>query len=282
MKHRLIFFFFLSIMIYPLPAQDQLMAIYVKELDLEEYFAPYTGSFVLLDLNEGNHYQAYNDSIRKKRYSPCSTFKIVNSLIAVESGVAEKENYLISYDTSRFKPEPWMNEAEPFKYWMQDHTMTTAIRYSVVWYYQELARRIGGEHMKYYLNKIDYGNNDISSGLDHFWLCGSLQVSADEQVEFLKKLYNKEFSSFSEQSQQLVLDILPSETTGSYRLYGKTGGGRCWNDKIIGWYVGFVENATSSYAFAMNIFVDDFIHLQSNKRIELTKDILRSLGIIAK
>ncbi len=260
-------------------AQDMRVEIYVGILNLDEYFKPFTGSFILLDLQTGL-YTEYNDSICSIRYSPCSTFKITNSLIGIESGVAENENYIIIYDSIRNPPETWMSNIEPFKYWMQDHTMKTAIKYSVVWYYQELARRIGNEDMIKYLRQIKYGNNDISSGIDNFWLCGSLEISAEEQVEFLKKLYNNQLAGFSKRTQEIVKDIILYESTDNYKLYGKTGSGDCWNDKVIGWYVGFLETESNAYIFAMNIFVNDFDDLENNMRIEMTKNILKGLNII--
>jgi len=260
-------------------AQDILHEIYVQILDLDKYFMPFTGSFVLLDLKTGL-YKAYNDSICTKRYSPCSTFKIANSLIGIESGVAENENYLIKYDSMKIPSKPWWHTAEPQKHWMQDQTMRTAIRNSVVWYYQELARRIGNENMTKFLRQIDYGNNDISSGIDNFWLCGSLRISAMEQVGFLEELYNNQLTGFSIRTQEIVKDIILNESTDYYKLYGKTGGGDCCNDKVIGWYVGFLETESNTYIFAMNVFVNDFSDLGKNMRIEMTKNILKGLNII--
>jgi len=277
MKRSLILM--LCIVSNSLIAQDVKVEIYVQILNLDEYFNPFTGSFVLLDLKTGG-YKEYNDSICSIRYSPCSTFKITNSLIGIESKVAENENYIIKYDSLRNPPEPWMYNIEPFKYWMQDHTMRTAIKNSVVWYYQELARRIGNENMTKFLRQIDYGNNDISSGIDNFWLCGSLKISAEEQVEFLKKLYNNQLIGFSIRTQEIVKDIMLNESTDNYKLYGKTGGGDCWNDKVIGWYVGFLETESNTFIFAMNVFVNDFSDLGNNMRIEMTKNILKGLNLI--
>ncbi|OQX97498.1 MAG: hypothetical protein B6I20_12505 [Bacteroidetes bacterium 4572_117] len=248
-------------------------------INLDVYYESFTGSFVLLDLNTG-YYKIYNDSISSQRYSPCSTFKIANSLIGLESKVAKNADYLIKYDSIKNPAEPWMLKREPFKYWMQDHTLKTAIKNSVVWYYRELATRIGNKNMTKLLGQIDYGNNNISSGIDNFWLCGSLKISAKEQVEFIKKLYYNQVSGFSDKSQKIVKNIMLNETTDNYKLYGKTGGGGCFDDKKIGWYVGFVETNTGSYVFAMNIIVNDFSYLMQKKQVSLTKKVLRDYKII--
>lgn len=278
MRFQIIFAF--VILSTNLIAQDNIEETYIGILDLDSLYAPFTGSFVLFDLNQGNSYLLYNDSISSTRYSPCSTFKITNSLIALESGIARDENYMIAYDSLKIPRKPWWDTKEPFNHWGQDQTMRSAIRYSVVWYYQELARRIGEDKMTTFLNKINYGNNDISSGLDNFWLCGSLTISAEEQVEFLKKLYNKKLSGFSDRSQEIVKEIMLYESTEKYKLYGKTGGGDCWEDKLIGLYVGFLETDSNTYVFAMNMLVKEFNDFDNNKRIEFTKDILKHLRII--
>ena len=118
----------------------------IQILKLDSFYTNINGCFVLYNLKTDT-YRKYNESNCAIRYAPCSSFKITNSLIALESGIAENENYLIKYDSLKNPSEPWMYNAAPFKYWMQDHTLRTAIKNSVVWYYQELARRIGNEDM---------------------------------------------------------------------------------------------------------------------------------------
>jgi beta-lactamase class D len=130
------------------------------------------------------------------------------------------------------------------------------------------------------VNDLDYGNNDISSGLDTYWLCGSIQISINEQIDFLKRLYLHELKGFSDKNIDAVKSIMLYESTPDYKLYGKTGGGDCWDKKTIGWYVGFVETDSGTKIFAMNILVNNFGDLRNNFRIELTKKVLRDLKII--
>jgi beta-lactamase class D len=173
-----------------------------------------------------------------------------------------------------------MLNIEPFKYWFQDLSLKKAFKYSCVWYYQELAKRIGHERMAKYVTLLDYGNKDISSGDDTFWLCGSMQISINEQIEFLKKLYMHQLNGFSDKSINTVKGIMLYESTPQYKLFGKTGTGDCFEDKFLAWYVGFVETDAGASVFAMNIIVDSFDELKNNFRIELTKTILRELKII--
>jgi beta-lactamase class D len=134
--------------------------------------------------------------------------------------------------------------------------------------------------MKKQVNNLDYGNKDISSGLATFWLSGSIQISINEQINFLKKLCLHNLNGFSDKSIDAVKSIMLYETTTDYKLYGKTGTGDYSDNKVIGWYVGFVETDSGTKIFAMNIIVNNFGDLKNNFRIELTKKILKELKII--
>jgi len=250
-----------------------------NELDFSHHFQGTKCCFVLYDIKD-NTYTRFNEEQCEKAYSPCSTFKIPNSLIALESGVADNDECYLKWDSIQNPREPWMNKQSPFKYWSQDHTMRTAIKNSVVWYYQEIARRIGKERMQIKLNQLQYGNRDISSGIDNFWLCASLQISANEQVEFLTRFYLENLIGFKAENIQQVKEIIRFECTDGYTLYGKTGGGDCFENKVIGWYVGFVETPDKVYIFAMNMIADDFSAFSNNRRIEQTKAILEDLEVI--
>jgi len=250
-----------------------------NEIKIAKLFDGANGCFVLSKFDNSEHYY-FNKEQCQKRYAPCSTFKIPNSLIALQTGVATGTDFTIQWDSIRDPREPWMQEKEPFKYWCQDQTMQRALKYSVVWYYQELARRIGAQQMQKALNDLDYGNKDISSALDRFWLCGSLQISAMEQTEFLRRFYNEKLNGFSKDNIRKVKEIMLYEEGDGYQLFGKTGGGNCQPGKVIGWYVGFVETKKGPYVFAMNMLVDDFSRLDGNRRIETVKEILKILGYI--
>jgi beta-lactamase class D len=116
--------------------------------------------------------------------------------------------------------------------------------------------------------------------VDTFWLCGSMQISINEQIDFLKKLYQHNLTGFSDKNIDAVMGIMLYEKKTDYKLYGKTGGGDCLDNKIIGWYVGFIETDSGTKIFAMNIIVNDFDDLKNNFRIDLTKKILKELKII--
>lgn len=251
-----------------LPAAQTMSPAPEVELDLEKYFNGSTGTFVLYDLNK-NQYSRYNPDRCADRFIPASTFKILNSLIGLETGVIPDENYVIQWDGTSYSIPSWN----------QDHTLKTAIQNSVVWYYQELARRVGKEKMQFYVDAASYGNKDISGQIDSFWLEGGLRISADEQVEFLKRLYQNELP-FSARSMAIVKEILVLEKTDSYQLNGKTGSGQRIAPHI-GWFVGYLETNGNVYFFATNFDSLERDGLTSGSIAkEISRSILQGLGLL--
>ena len=238
------------------------------ETDFSKYFNNYKGCFVLYDFNN-KYYIRYNSVQCAKRLSPCSTFKIPNSLIGIETGVITDENFMLKWDSTKYQIESWN----------RDHTLKTAIANSVVWYYREIARRIGEERMKEYIQKIGYGNEDISGGIDKFWLMSSIQISANEKVEFLKKLYTDKLP-FENRTVNIVKDILVLEKNNEYTFSGKTGSGSdSTNNFSQGWFVGAVSLGDNLYVFATNVEAK-YGEVNGLKAKEITIDILKSLKIM--
>ncbi len=232
--------------------------------ELAKYFQGLNGAFVLYDRN-GNQYTRYNPEQCAQRFLPASTFKILNSMIALETGVITDENQVIKWDGTRYDIPAWN----------QDHTLKSAIQNSVVWFYQELARRVGKEKMQQYVTAAGYGNQDISGSIDTFWLEGGLRISADEQVEFLKRFYSRELP-FSERSMNITQEILVLDQTDTYRLSGKTGAVQRVAPNI-GWFVGYLETKGNVYWFATNL--NGGADANGVKAQEITRDILQGLGL---
>ncbi len=220
-----------------------------------------TGCMVIYDLNE-NNYLVYNKERSKERFLPASTYKILNSLIALETNVIKDENEIIPWDSIDRKNDRWN----------MDQNLRTAVKYSVVWVYQEFARKIGRERMQHYVDSVKYGNYNIGGGIDRFWLDGDLRISAFEKVEFLKRLYFEDLP-FSKRNIKIVRDILINEQTDTYILRGKTG----WASKT-GWYVGYLEEHGNIYFFANNIDIRD--EKDTAARISIVKDIFKSMGLL--
>jgi beta-lactamase class D len=197
----------------------------------------------------------------------------------LETGVIRDAEFIIQWDREKYPPQENWNQ-EPFLHWGKDQTLRSALKYSVVWYYRELALRVGSRQMKKYVRAFDYGNKDVSGRVDNFWLNDVLKISADEQVEFLKSFYTGRLP-VSKRSTEIVKDILVFEKSPRYTLSAKTGGGPINEGVFIGWFVGYLETNGNVYLFATNIEGSNFMEIR-DKRIELTKQILRSLGYLPK
>lgn len=236
--------------------------------DFKKYFDQYghDGCFVLYNLDQ-NSYIKYNSLRCSERFIPASTFKIFNSLVGLETGAVKDQFEVFKWDSvKRF-----------YDSWNQDLDMVNAFKYSGVWFYQELARRIGEEKMQHYISINHYGNENISGGIDKFWLDGGIRISADEQIKMLKKLYHNKLK-FSNRSMDIVKKIMIYEQNKEYTIRAKTGWALRVEDQV-GWFVGYVEKGSNVYFFALNV--------QSKKpeegftsRKEITFKILKALGII--
>ena len=235
-------------------------------LNLAKFFAGNNGAFVVYDQNN-NKYIRYNPKRCGERFLPASTFKIANSLIGLETGVIPDENYVIKWD----------GKPKPIKEWERDHTLRTAIQYSVVPYYQELARRVGKEKMQHWLDTINYGNRTIGKSVDYFWLDNSLKISANEQVKFLKEFFNYKLP-VSKRSVDIVKDIISKEVHGKSVLKFKTGTGD-YNNHWIAWLVGYVKKDDNVYFYAFNIDGNDFMSV-SDLRNTVPREILKYLNIL--
>jgi beta-lactamase class D len=245
----------------------------VHASDIGRYFQGVEGAFILLDAQSGQTL-CHNPERARVALLPASTFKIPNTLIALETGVASSPDFALAWNSTVAPRQSWWPAV-----WAQDHTLRTALPGSVVWYYQELARRIGPERMQSHLERFDYGNRNISGGIDQFWLTGKLRISAEQQVDFLRRFYFGELP-VSERSTQLVKDLLVMEETPLYRLSGKTGwsGLDVSSAQPVGWFVGYLERSGQMYFFATNL------HIKKNEdaaaRLSITKAILRHVGLI--
>jgi len=202
-------------------------------LGVEPDFGTFRGTAVIVDLNssEKKVFGQFSD----ERLHPCSTFKILNSMIALDANVVKDENEIFKWD----------GKVREYDFWNKDHSMRSAITVSTVWFYQELARRMGKTQMKEMVTKANYGNNDTSKTLSDFWLGnGSLLISASEQVVFLTRFVREELP-FSKRAMHIVKEIITLEKKESTLFAGKTG-----SCSSIGWFVGFVEKPMNTKVFA--------------------------------
>jgi beta-lactamase class D len=243
----------------------------------KKYFDEYhvEGCFEVYDNNkEIAHY--YNKERCAQQLSPASTFKIFNSLVGLETGVAPDEQLVIKWDGIK----RWNED------WNKDLTMAEAFKVSALPYYQELARRIGVQNMQHYLDTVKYGNMKIGTSVDSFWINNTLLISADEQVGFIKRLYHGELP-FSERSQRIVRGMMLQKQSNNYKLYYKTGWNNTNNSNLL-WIVGFVEKSEElkhvetgkleaiphPYFFALNFTTTDTTKDLRKIRLELLQKLL--------
>lgn len=200
---------------------------------------------------------------------PASTFKIPNSLIALETGVVQDP------DKDVF---PWDGVKRGIEAWNKDHTMRSAILVSAVPVYQEIARRIGEERMQKYVDLLDYGNRDIGGGIDQFWLTGNLRIDPVEQIDFVDRLRRRALP-ISKRSQDLVCDILPVTKVGESVIRAKSGLlGAERGEPSLGWMVGWAEKGEAHTVFALNMDCREPALIA--KRMPLTQACLSDIGAI--
>lgn len=200
---------------------------------------------------------------------PASTFKVPNSLIALEIGV------VVDPDKDVFK---WDGTKRSIEAWNKDHTLRTAIAASAVPVYQEIARRIGPERMQKYVDLLDYGNRNIGGGIDRFWLSGDMRIDPMQQVDFLDRL-RRGALPVSKRSQELVRGILPTTKVGETVIRFKTGLlGAEPGKPQLGWVVGWAEKGKQHTVFAMNMDCRTPEHIAA--RLAVTQKCLADIGAI--
>ncbi|MCF6224793.1 MAG: class D beta-lactamase [Xanthomonadales bacterium] len=216
-------------------AEDQALSDLFSEHDIE-------GTVVISSLNSGQTY-IHNNSRANQQFSTASTFKILNTLIALQENPTLQKDTVIKWD----------NHVYGIKNWNQDQTLESAFKVSCVWCYQELAGSIGADKYRHYLKITDYGQLREPFKETTFWLDGSLKISAVEQVDFLRNIYLRSYP-FSAQAYATLSQIMLVEQAPTYSIWGKTGWAVSANPQV-GWYVGYIETEKDVWFFASNIIV---------------------------
>lgn len=232
-----------------------------------------TGSAFVLHDRAHDRTVRFDEERSRKRFTPFSTFKIPNSLIGLETGVVRDPDAIVPWDRAKRPPEDHWPDG-----WKRDHSLRSAFKGSAIWFYQELAVKAGPERMRDFLRRFSYGNQDMSGGIDRFWLASSLGISADEQVRFLRAFYDGKLG-LSPRTNRIARDLFVHEKTPAYTLSAKTGGGPLGPGKALGWFVGYVETRGNVYFFAINTDGPSYSAIK-DKRIDLTKAALRAVGVL--
>jgi beta-lactamase class D len=221
--------------------------IHPAKKDLPPNFQPFfeeygvQGCFLLYDV-KNDIYQIYNSTRCEQGYLPASTFKILNSLIGLETGVITSDSMVILWD----------GVVRSVDEWNRDHTFASAIQYSVVPYFQEVARRIGSERMKEMVDDSDYGKMDISKEtIDKFWLWGDSRITPWEQMNFILHFYTNKLP-FSQENVDLVKKLIILKQTDKWIFRGKTGM-TVQDNNNVGWLVGYLEENGNVWLYVCNV-----------------------------
>lgn len=230
------------------------------------------GCFTLLNNADGK-VTVYNMTLDTQRFTPASTFKIVNSLIGLQTGRITNDTMMIKWD-GKIRVFPGGDTA---KDWNKDLNMTEAFKVSSLPYYQEVARRIGKDTMQQWVDSIGYGNKNIRGPVDSFWLNNQLKISPDEQLGLMKRLYFDQLP-FRKSVHEMVKGVMLQEDNTAYKLSYKTGWGFDEQKNNIGWQVGWIEENNHVYFFVTFVKAQPGQVDMRTIRKNITTGILKQLG----
>src|SRR5262249_14884055 len=187
-----------------------------------------------------------------RRTLPASTFKIPHALIALDTGVVTGGTVM-----------KWDHEKKDFPAWERDQTLDSAIKSSVVWFFQRAARSIGRERELEHLRAFHYGSQTLSRDVDQFWLNGDLTISPREQVEFLRRMYRHELPIAPAHVDTVIaaMTMPPGKLVNAAGVHefpirwpnpvvrAKTGNGSV-NGERASWVIGEIESEGRRFVFA--------------------------------
>lgn len=215
--------------------------------DFEDCFDGFNGCAVIYNANV-NEYSFYNKELCEIPTTPCSTFKIISTLMGLQKGVIDSEASKLGYSGANY----------PVADWNSDVTLKEAFQYSCIWYFRKIIDEVGKVAVQEQLDAISYGNCDISNWegsnansmpeLNGFWLESSLKISPTEQVIVLTSIFEGK-TNYSVEDIDILKHIMKADNDEGIELYGKTGAGVHNNS----WYVGFFEINDETHYFAVHL-----------------------------
>lgn len=250
----------------------------IIEADWSSQFDGLTGAAVLYDPEE-NSYWVYNPALANTRRSPCSTFKIIASLIGLETGTIDPEDSVRAWSGEVFWNEDWNRDLD----------FESAFRFSCVWYFRQVTDEIGKAAIQRGLDALQYGNCDCSDwegrsntnndnrALTGFWLESSLKISPREQADVMYKLFGGQ-SDYSPQTlawlERVMLCL--EESRDGLGLYGKTGMGKAEGVVVDAWFTGFADLEGKRVYFCVYLGESPGKDVSSSKAKEIAVSLLSS------
>lgn len=247
--------------------------------DWEAYFDGINGCAVVYTPAD-HRYQIYHHDLAVARRSPCSTFKIISSLAALEHRVITPDDSLRTWSGETFWNENWN----------RDINFKDAFQTSCVWYFREIIDEIGQEVMQKELDKLQYGNCDISDWEGHqntnnnnraltgFWIESSLKISPKEQVEVLERIFGED-SVYSQETQNGLKQVmlLSEQQNTDALVYGETGLGKARGVVVDAWFAGFADMADKRSYFCVYLGETEGKDVSSTKAKEIAVEIVADL-----
>ncbi len=227
------------------------------------------GTMLVFD-DQAGQMRVHDPARARREFIPASTFKLFNALVALEEKVVTDEYEVLHWDGQK----RWL------EVWNRDHSLASGMKFSTLWLYQDVARRAGQARMQHWLTASHYGNAEMGNAVDRFWLDGTLRISAEQQIAFLRKLADGQLP-FSASTQETVRRIALIDDGVGYRLHGKTGWsgeGAGINGAALGWFVGWAERGEKRWFFAINIDIHE--DADGEKRKSLARKILALEGAL--
>lgn len=244
-----------------------------QDSSIKKYFDSLnvTGCFGLFDNGQGS-FTIYNlPRFRDSAYSPASTFKIINSLIGLQTGRVTNEKTILNWDSSS------INRAECER----DMAMEDAFRLSCPNWYRQLVRKIGKDTLQRWIDSLGYASKygafKITNNTDMFWLDNSMKITGDEELGLVKKLYFEQLP-FQKRPQEIVKKMMLWESNSSYNLSYKTGMANLENSHSLGWIVGWIEENSHPYFFVLQVESENKDIDIKSVRMTILKKILVQYG----
>lgn len=230
--------------------------------DLKKYFdsSKVEGCFALLN-NQMGDITLYNMELDTQRLPTGTSFKIPETLIGIQTGKIINENSSFQTDTSSGS----------------NLTLKQAFEKTSIPYFQEMARKIGKDTLRVWLDSMSYGNQKMSSPADSFWLNNELKISPDEQLGFLSKLYFEQLP-FQKYAQETVANLMLQEDDSLYKLSYATGTGIDEKNNSFAWNLGWIEENRHVYFFVTFVRTPDHSIDEENAVLKISKSCLKDLG----
>lgn len=239
----------------------------IENVDYSEFFDGIIGCAVFYDVNK-NQYNIYNDELANEKKSPCSTFKIISTIMGLDTGVVSSVNDKMGYDGTLYSNDEWNGNLN----------LDQAFKKSCVWYYKKLISQMDEEYVQDMIDKLDYGNRDITvwddNGHNDFWLESTLKISPKEQVDILYNIFENK-TDINDNYIKITKKLMETENSENIKIYGKTGMGTNTESKNTdAWFVGIAEPDDNKIYFAVKLDDKKSNYVSSKKSKEIAIDII--------